>query len=119
VVLHLLFFFYFFFFQAEDGIRDFHVTGVQTCALPISESSAALSVGRARPASLLPVVPICGRGPGAASGDPRPGSRVSPYGHRGQIGRASCRERVSISGCAEEGHKTSEEYERAGAEQGE
>src|SRR5690606_40253019 len=27
-----------FFFQAEDGIRDFHVTGVQTCALPISIS---------------------------------------------------------------------------------
>src|SRR5690606_21706678 len=27
---------YFFFFPAEDGIRDFHVTGVQTCALPIS-----------------------------------------------------------------------------------
>src|SRR5439155_17195107 len=26
----------FFFFQAEDGIRDGHVTGVQTCALPIS-----------------------------------------------------------------------------------
>src|SRR6266511_4670295 len=26
---------FFFFFQAEDGIRDFHVTGVQTCALPI------------------------------------------------------------------------------------
>src|SRR5690625_7035282 len=26
-----------FFFQAEDGIRDGHVTGVQTCALPISE----------------------------------------------------------------------------------
>src|SRR5690606_39995361 len=25
------------FFQAEDGIRDYHVTGVQTCALPISE----------------------------------------------------------------------------------
>src|SRR5437660_4168297 len=30
------FFFFFFFFQAEDGIRDGHVTGVQTCALPIS-----------------------------------------------------------------------------------
>src|SRR5436309_6356676 len=30
-----------FFFQAEDGIRDFHVTGVQTCALPISPASAA------------------------------------------------------------------------------
>src|SRR5690606_21883334 len=28
-------YFDFFFFQAEDGIRDFHVTGVQTCALPI------------------------------------------------------------------------------------
>src|SRR6266511_1150477 len=32
-----LFIFFFFFFQAEDGIRDFHVTGVQTCALPISQ----------------------------------------------------------------------------------
>src|SRR5439155_18942501 len=32
--LHLLFFF----FQAEDGIRDGHVTGVQTCALPICPS---------------------------------------------------------------------------------
>src|SRR5437762_11426536 len=28
----------FFFFQAEDGIRDTSVTGVQTCALPISET---------------------------------------------------------------------------------
>src|SRR6266850_3025317 len=28
----------FFFFQAEDGIRDYKVTGVQTCALPISSS---------------------------------------------------------------------------------
>src|SRR5207302_2757172 len=37
-VLSLVFFIFlfFFFFQAEDGIRDFHVTGVQTCALPIS-----------------------------------------------------------------------------------
>src|SRR6266850_6067329 len=32
-----------FFFQAEDGIRDYKVTGVQTCALPIS---AALGGGR-------------------------------------------------------------------------
>src|SRR5690606_1936831 len=30
-----------FFFQAEDGIRDFHVTGVQTCALPISTHTSA------------------------------------------------------------------------------
>src|SRR2546429_1825125 len=35
---------YFFFFQAEDGIRDVAVTGVQTCALPIfSERTARLS----------------------------------------------------------------------------
>src|SRR5436189_796474 len=32
-------FFVFFFFQAEDGIRDTSVTGVQTCALPISSSA--------------------------------------------------------------------------------
>src|SRR6266850_2120298 len=30
--------FFFFFFQAEDGIRDYKVTGVQTCALPISST---------------------------------------------------------------------------------
>src|SRR5690349_22176760 len=30
----------FFFFQAEDGIRDLYVTGVQTCALPISSKSS-------------------------------------------------------------------------------
>src|SRR5690606_40157446 len=47
-----------FFFQAEDGIRDFHVTGVQTCALPIcagatliafdcAEQEARLKIGRA------------------------------------------------------------------------
>src|SRR5690606_39768234 len=36
-------FFFYFFFQEEDGIRDFHVTGVQTCALPICRS------GRRRP----------------------------------------------------------------------
>src|SRR5207302_2573618 len=34
---------FFFFFQAEDGIRDFHVTGVQTCALPISSISSSSS----------------------------------------------------------------------------
>src|SRR2546427_6777814 len=48
----------FFFFQAEDGIRDLTVTGVQTCALPISydirgivpstlNEEVALGVGRA------------------------------------------------------------------------
>eukprot|EP00928_Gymnodinium_smaydae_P059622 TRINITY_DN43018_c0_g1_i1.p1 TRINITY_DN43018_c0_g1~~TRINITY_DN43018_c0_g1_i1.p1 ORF type:complete len:155 (-),score=12.34 TRINITY_DN43018_c0_g1_i1:129-593(-) len=33
----LSWYFVFFFFQAEDGIRDYKVTGVQTCALPISD----------------------------------------------------------------------------------
>src|SRR5258708_8890062 len=36
--------FCFFFFQAEDGIRDDLVTGVQTCALPISPYSDIMSV---------------------------------------------------------------------------
>src|SRR5690625_7687912 len=34
---------FFFFFQAQDGIRDGHVTGVQTCALPISEIEKGLT----------------------------------------------------------------------------
>src|SRR5690606_40054038 len=50
---------YVFFFQAEDGIRVFHVTGVQTCALPISGD-----VSRSRP-------PICRR---FISGSTRRGS---------------------------------------------
>src|SRR5690606_40235429 len=33
--IQYIYYLFFFFFQAEDGIRDFHVTGVQTCALPI------------------------------------------------------------------------------------
>src|SRR5256885_16068928 len=33
--------FFFFFFQAEDGIRDYKVTGVQTCALPICAADLA------------------------------------------------------------------------------
>src|SRR5688572_30887067 len=37
-------FFFFFFFQAEDGIRDLTVTGVQTCALPIFVYPALLQV---------------------------------------------------------------------------
>src|SRR2546425_12730088 len=42
---------FFFFFQAEDGIRDKLVTGVQTCALPISRQghAGAFPVGDARP----------------------------------------------------------------------
>src|SRR5258706_367998 len=41
--------FFFFFFQAEDGIRDWSVTGVQTCALPISASPAMTSTNSAAP----------------------------------------------------------------------
>src|SRR2546422_11756621 len=40
----------FFFFQAEDGIRDVAVTGVQTCALPISSRASSKHAAR-RPAS--------------------------------------------------------------------
>src|SRR2546426_458198 len=46
-----------FFFQAEDGIRDYKVTGVQTCALPISPGRAGRRVRRG------PRSPT--RGPGA------------------------------------------------------
>src|SRR5256885_6415648 len=48
-----------FFFQAEDGIRDYKVTGVQTCALPISGAGApgALGAGRDRTGA------ACGRRP--------------------------------------------------------
>src|SRR5699024_11426392 len=35
----------FFFFQAEDGIRDRNVTGVQTCALPILYDQAGVHIG--------------------------------------------------------------------------
>src|SRR2546427_7741546 len=37
-----------FFFQAEDGIRDLTVTGVQTCALPISLQQAFAELGAAQ-----------------------------------------------------------------------
>src|SRR5437762_8670295 len=40
IMFSLVVYFFFFFFQAEDGIRDTSVTGVQTCALPISEAGA-------------------------------------------------------------------------------
>ena len=69
-----------FFFQAEDGIRDSPVTGVQTCALPIYKAAGLLK-------GKVPSLPFGGGGEldigvGAPSGfDP-------------EIGRASCRERV-------------------------
>src|SRR2546430_3708081 len=61
----------FFFFQAEDGIRDLTVTGVQTCALPISRRAAAFGhaneeVRRGRTPPLLPD----GSGEDAGAEDP-------------------------------------------------
>src|SRR5256885_10753234 len=87
----------FFFFQAEDGIRDYKVTGVQTCALPILPDSPYWRSAR----SAAP-------GFAAAWRTPRPGAQALKCRRRGgaadsryararrpaQIGRASCRERV-------------------------
>src|SRR5205823_9591430 len=89
----------FFFFQAEDGIRDKLVTGVQTCALPISRGAASARDGRA-------VGARTGAGdeePAARLGAhaPRRGGRARRFPGRArsgrEIGRASCRERVWIS----------------------
>src|SRR5690625_6961414 len=90
-----------FFFQAEDGIRDGHVTGVQTCALPISLSTL---VGKERsdqlPALLLQL-PASGGDDvieQAITGDVPHGTRCPGLRVPGQIGRASCRERGWLSG---------------------
>src|SRR5256886_8229705 len=45
----------FFFFQAEDGIRDLTVTGVQTCALPISHRPSRPLPGRSSEVRVLPL----------------------------------------------------------------
>src|SRR2546430_6706421 len=89
--------FVFFFFQAEDGIRDLTVTGVQTCALPIfyTRLNAALdAAGFDRF-----VEDLCRRFYAPVMGRPslEPGRyfRLLLVGYfEGQIGRASCRERV-------------------------
>src|SRR2546430_10161763 len=69
-----------FFFQAEDGIRHLTVTGVQTCALPISRSRRAW---RARDRDLSPEMRPSGRRPDRRSEERRVGkecrSRWSPY----------------------------------------
>src|SRR5262249_57479567 len=86
-----------FFFQAEDGIRDWSVTGVQTCALPIWPGAGLPARGRRRAAPHRRVPgpelrPRCG----PVVGD---GARVSGRARRAQeIGRASCRERGEIWG---------------------
>src|SRR2546430_8433400 len=52
--------FFFFFFQAEDGIRDLTVTGVQTCALPI------FAIAAHREIAPIAISPRNFVGPGAA-----------------------------------------------------
>src|SRR2546427_4166650 len=46
-------FVFFFFFQAEDGIRDLTVTGVQTCALPISGARSGSWVSIPTPSAII------------------------------------------------------------------
>src|SRR5205823_10891117 len=88
----------FFFFQAEDGIRDKLVTGVQTCALPISRGLRLVrhpGVDRRRGPAGLPrerrprLARRARRGVRRAHDD---GVDLLPA-LLGQIGRASCRER--------------------------
>src|SRR5207244_6774525 len=100
-------------FQAEDGIRDDLVTGVQTCALPIYRSrhcrdvdlchchqpaalAPALSVGRAALPLRLKEGAITMAMPAILEvRDVRQG-----FARPSEIGRASCRERVEIAGGA-------------------
>src|SRR5690606_40708396 len=98
-----------FFSQAEAGIRDFHVTGVQTCALPICTSvllalvlaGCAVGPDYHQPDSQAPAQFNDTAHPSAAAASVTMQSEPDPRWWRGfndQIGRASCRERVTRSG---------------------
>src|SRR2546430_8544676 len=88
----------FFFFQAEDGIRDLTVTGVQTCALPICGDLTDAELAEARqlrnsPGSQLATIvgdPIAARESVQRFADIGVDELILVM----QIGRASCRERV-------------------------
>src|SRR5438093_3631589 len=102
-VLHIVLFF----FQAEDGIRDWSVTGVQTCALPISGRAAGVGLHfldelRLEPADHLrdPVLPPLRRRHTRLAARRLVGGRGDSRRGHGQIGRASCRERVDGTGVA-------------------
>src|SRR5204863_5008064 len=88
------------FFQAEDGIRDLYVTGVQTCALPIwperLQEPAERLEALVRPVFL--VVDVAGRRVGDQDIQVAPVAQLvhQELGQH-QIGRASCRERVEFS----------------------
>src|SRR5256885_11871275 len=59
-------YYYFFFFQAEDGIRDYKVTGVQTCALPISSRAPDRAGDRTTGDLSCLLLPVCEQHPQAA-----------------------------------------------------
>src|SRR3712207_8713435 len=92
-----------FFFQAEDGIRDIGVTGVQTCALPISPTPIGMPIRLARPMMISdPMIACATPPPGcpSAGGDwvKNAGSRAgSPRKMRSEERRVGkeCRSRWS------------------------
>src|SRR5690606_40645383 len=89
VIVLLLFFF---FFQAEDGIRDFHVTGVQTCALPISSSRTRPPASpRWRSGRSRSTTPSSGRSPTTPT---RPRVQASSRSEERRVGK-ECRSRWS------------------------
>src|SRR2546430_5350577 len=89
-----------FFFQAEDGIRDLTVTGVQTCALPICDAQAQHDLAAALQAQGRPEEAIARYKkaidlmPSFASAYYKLGNTLAGVGRYDEIGRASCRERV-------------------------
>src|SRR5207247_9727682 len=109
--------FFFFFFQAEDGIRDPLVTGVQTCALPILERMLAHAIptpAMERSRSRGSRITATESNPSAPQTRQsecvplRPSTRASP-----EIGRASCRERGKMSGGAGRSEKKNKEESTA------
>src|SRR5216683_4743588 len=82
-----IFFNVFFFFQAEDGIRDLIVTGVQTCALPIlglpAESSCARPAPPRQDGGADPARTCSTAAPTAAPVSPDPTPRTSSAGSVG------------------------------------
>src|SRR5690606_41151275 len=95
------FFLVVFFFQAEDGIRDFHVTGVQTCALPISVLTSACLWHYTDWYIVLPGLAMLG-GVMALRWLKLPVWALVLFM---KIGRASCRERAAIWGGAGQSNK--------------
>src|SRR5256885_8835948 len=87
----------YFFFQAEDGIRDYKVTGVQTCALPILGETVEEIVGFAeaiRAAAVPLELPRNSTLDVSCTGRDALVDTCGTGGDASEIGRASCRGRV-------------------------